>query len=211
MKGHRSTAEYEARGGAVVAEATARPSGTGRGRIWDGAAVRDRVAAMAELDPGLQRFGSSTHRYRLRPPLTEQEVDSFEQEFGVGLPESYRGFLTDVADGGAGPHHGLIGLAEDLDDEDAVYDLREEYRRPGFLATPFPYTRACPGPGKPGTSDYSVSGTLVIAEYGCGMFSRLVVTGKSAGQVWFDDSDWGGLSPGPDFHSWYSAWLESAG
>ncbi|MFB7664919.1 hypothetical protein ACFC1R_13350 [Kitasatospora sp. NPDC056138] len=43
------------------------------------------------------------------------------------------------------------------------------------------------------------------------MSARLVVTGKSAGQVWFDDPDWGGLTPGPDVRTWYTDWLESTG
>ncbi|WP_277325197.1 hypothetical protein [Streptomyces sp. JH14] len=43
------------------------------------------------------------------------------------------------------------------------------------------------------------------------MFSRLVVTGESAGQVWCDDPDQGGLSPGPAFYDWYTAWLDATG
>jgi hypothetical protein len=39
------------------------------------------------------------------------------------------------------------------------------------------------------------------------MFHRLVITGSNAGQVWLDDPDWGGLTSGPDFRDWYSAWL----
>ncbi|MFJ7280938.1 SMI1/KNR4 family protein [Kitasatospora sp. NPDC098663] len=171
--------------------------------------MQARVAAMAEQDPEFKRFGAKDHGYRLHPPLAEKAVRSFEREHGVRLPESYRGFLTDVADGGAGPHYGLFRLTDRLAEEDAVYDLREEGRTPGFLATPFPYAQACPGPGRAGSADYSVSGTLVIAEAGSGEFHRLVVTGRSAGQVWSDDPGWGGLTLGPDFHRWYTAWLES--
>jgi hypothetical protein len=178
--------------------------------IWDGAAVRARVAAMAQGDPGRQRFGSSHHGYRLRPPLAEDTIRLFEQQYGVGLPASYRGFLRDVADGGAGPDYGLLGLAEDVDDEEALHDLREEGRRAGFLATPFPHTTEWPGPGRNGDANYSVAGSLVIGECGCGTFHRLVVTGRSAGQVWLDDPDWGGLTPGPDFRDWYLAWLATA-
>ncbi|GGV74039.1 hypothetical protein GCM10010228_35520 [Streptomyces massasporeus] len=54
---------------------------------------------------------------------------------------------------------------------------------------------------------YSVEGSLVIGECGCGTFHRLVVTGRDAGRVWFDDPDWGGLTRGPDFRDWYLAWL----
>ncbi|MCX5207967.1 hypothetical protein OG689_01305 [Kitasatospora sp. NBC_00240] len=101
--------------------------------------------------------------------------------------------------------------SEELDEEDAVHDLRAQERGPGFLATPFPHVRAWAGPGKAGRSGYRVTGTLVLAEAGCGMFSRLVVTGECAAQVWFDDPDWGGLTPGPDFRDRYLAWLRSTG
>ncbi|BAJ27123.1 MULTISPECIES: hypothetical protein [Kitasatospora] len=65
------------------------------------------------------------------------------------------------------------------------------------------------GAGQGGDADYSIAGTLVIGEIGCGTFSRLVVTGPNAGQVWLDDQSWGGLAPGPDFYDWYTAWLTS--
>ncbi|GAA1245937.1 hypothetical protein GCM10009665_40990 [Kitasatospora nipponensis] len=177
---------------------------------WDGASVRARVAAMAAQDPGLERFGAASHGYRLPAPLTEREVHSFERAYGVTLPVSYRGFLTEVADGGAGPCHGLFRLTELPAEDEAAFDLREEGRTPGFLATPFPYVQGHPGPGRAGHADYSVRGTLVLAEAGCGEFHRLVVTGRSAGQVWSDDPGWGGLTPGPDFRQWYTEWLHGA-
>ncbi|MFI5532016.1 barstar family protein [Kitasatospora sp. NPDC051853] len=174
---------------------------------WSGARVRARVAVMAQEDPELQRFGAAGHGYRLRPPLAEETIRSFESQHAVRLPDSYRSFLKDIADGGAGPAHGLVGLMEEVDQEEALYDLREEDRCAGFLSAPFPHTGEWPGPGKGGDAGYSVEGSLVIAEEGCGMFHRLVITGSNAGQVWLDDPDWGGFTPGPDFRDWYSAWL----
>ncbi|MGW2618013.1 SMI1/KNR4 family protein [Streptomyces sp. NPDC001500] len=176
---------------------------------WNGASVRSRVAAMAREDPKRRRFGASHHRYRLHPPLVEGAIRSFEQLHRVTLPASYRGFLSSVAGGGAGPDYGLLGLAEEVDDEEALHDLRAECLHVGFLATPFPHTTDWPGPGKGGDADYSVAGTLVLGEIGCGTFSRLVITGSNAGQVWLDDRSWGGLTPGADFGDWYTAWLAS--
>ncbi len=82
---------------------------------------------------------------------------------------------------------------------------REECLHVGFLATPFPHPTDWPGPGREGNGDYSVAGTLVLGETGCGTFSRLVVTGSNAGQVWLADRSWGGLTPGPEFRDWYTA------
>ncbi|MFJ9120147.1 SMI1/KNR4 family protein [Streptomyces sp. NPDC102394] len=177
---------------------------------WYDASVRSRVAVMARHDPEHRRFGASHHHYRLHPPLSRETISSFERLHGITLPASYRGFLGSVAGGGAGPYYGLLGLAEEVDDQEALFDLRAECLEPGFLAAPFPHTTGRPGPGKGGSADYSVAGTLVLGEVGCGAFSRLIITGGRAGQVWLDDRSWGGLTPGPDFGEWYTAWLASA-
>ncbi|WP_236654515.1 SMI1/KNR4 family protein [Streptacidiphilus anmyonensis] len=141
--------------------------------------------------------------------MTEKAIGSFEQRHGVILPVSYRDFLSTVSGGGAGPDYGLPGLAEEVADEEALHDVRAECLQLGFLATPFPHTADRPGPGRGGDADYSVAGTLVLGEIGCGTFSRLVITGTNAGQVWLDDRLWGGLTPGPDFRDWYAVWLGS--
>ncbi|MFJ5234854.1 SMI1/KNR4 family protein [Kitasatospora sp. NPDC088391] len=151
---------------------------------------------MALADPGRLRFGAAHHGYRLRERLGEGTIRAFELLHGVALPASYRSFLSTVADGGAGPHHGLLGLAEDVDEEEALHDVRAECLRPGFLARVF-----VPA------AERSMEGTLVLGEVGCGTFSHLVVTGPDAGRVWYDDQVWGARTPGPDFRDWYTAWL----
>ncbi|MFD3803770.1 hypothetical protein ACFWSF_14130 [Streptomyces sp. NPDC058611] len=46
-------------------------------------------------------------------------------------------------------------------------------------------------------------------EQGCGMYSRLILNGPYAGEVWWLDPDRGGLVPtSPDFRTWYTDWLE---
>ncbi|MFD8596794.1 SMI1/KNR4 family protein [Kitasatospora sp. NPDC059646] len=168
--------------------------------------VRERLAALAAADPLLRRFGAGSHRYVLRPTLSEAAVTSFETQHRITLPRSYRSFLLEVADGGTGPAHGLLGLTELPPDDDALFDLKSESLTPGFLASPFPHLTAQPGPSA-GTN-YDLAGSLAIGESGCGTFSRLVVTGPCAGQVWTDDQVWTALAPGPDFRDWYTAWLD---
>ncbi|WP_245983962.1 SMI1/KNR4 family protein [Streptomyces tateyamensis] len=166
--------------------------------------MRARVAALAAGDFEQQRFGADRHRYRLREPLSGAAVEEFEHRHGVRLPEAYRRFLTEVADGGAGPEYGVLGLFEEVDEAGVLHGERAEALRPGFLATAFPHTAA-----RLRRDGYAVTGSLVIGEGCCGQFSRLVVTGPSAGQVWLDDQVRGALTPGPDFRDWYLAWLGS--
>ena len=154
--------------------------------------------------------------------MGEADVAAFETLHHITLPAAYRSFLLEVGNGGAGPHYGLFTLdGAGLRDD----DLQEQYR-PGHLATPFPHTQAwnpdfhVPQPEVPKPvgmmtedeyfDDRWISGSLIIAEFGCGAFHRLVVTGPSRGQVWFDDraAD-GGLTPEADFASWYDSWLNT--
>ncbi|MFE9772112.1 hypothetical protein ACFYOV_10635 [Streptomyces sp. NPDC005931] len=65
----------------------------------------------------------------------------------------------------------------------------------------------------PGEEDFSpcwFTGSLVLAEIGCGSFHRPVVTGPARGQVWTDDLGCGGaLTPGPDFRDRYVRRLDA--
>ncbi|MEU8925793.1 SMI1/KNR4 family protein [Kitasatospora sp. NPDC048545] len=139
---------------------------------------------------------------RPRKVLSEAQVRSFESRYGVTLPEDYRTFLTSVGDGGPGPYHGIWRLSRS-------YGPRDETWWPGYLATPFPFTRAV-GPDDLG-DDYDedglVPGSMIISDMGCGAFVRLVVTGAAGGQVWFDTLGVDDrLTPGPAFGDWYGAW-----
>ncbi|MEV5877380.1 SMI1/KNR4 family protein [Streptomyces sp. NPDC052101] len=179
---------------------------------WDGDGVRARIREMAARDPGLARFGADTHRYELSPGLPEAEIRAFEESHGIGLPVEYRSFVAEVGNGPAGPSHGLMPLTvsrPEADDEWAVDAEWREDRLPGRLAEPFPVTAPLPGRiGAP--TDALTRGTVTLAEQGCGIFTRLVLNGPRAGQVWQIDPDWGGFVPvSPGFRAWYTDWLES--
>lgn len=87
---------------------------------------------------------AETHRYRLNPPLAEDEARRFETEHRIALPPEYRGFLTLLGNGGAGPGCGLemLGCARGATWDESpglVGDLSLIPRRGG----PSPSTRLC--------------------------------------------------------------------
>ncbi|GAA2810932.1 SMI1/KNR4 family protein [Crossiella cryophila] len=177
---------------------------------WNAEEIHSALAAAATADPGNTALGAARHRHRLGPPLSESGIQDFEHRHGIRLPANYRDFLCQVGHGGAGPHHGLFRLEDPLLPGYVV----EQHNTRGFLATPFPHTEhynpAVPEPLPP-EQDYDdawVTGSLVIGEFGCGAYHRLIVSGPARGQVWFDDlgSD-GGLTPNGDFRDWYLTWL----
>ncbi|MFJ3960266.1 SMI1/KNR4 family protein [Streptomyces sp. NPDC090036] len=168
---------------------------------WDAEALRARLRA-------------KILRYELRPPLPEAEVRAFEAEHGIRLPEEYRTFVTTVGDGPAGPGYGLMPLITPragVDDDWAVDDEWREDRRPGRLAAPCPIRTPRPFDvnRRFDEAEGLTLGTLMLAEEGCGMYSRLILAGPLAGQVWHLDQDFGTCVPeSPDFRTWYTDWLE---
>ncbi|KMS82819.1 hypothetical protein ACZ91_56680 [Streptomyces regensis] len=179
---------------------------------WDENGIRARIREMAARDPGLVRFGAETHRYKLTPRLPEAEIRAFEESHGIDLPVEYRSFVAEVGNGPAGPGHGLMPLTvarPEAAEEWAVDAEWWEDRLPGRLAEPFPLTAPLPG-RIDAAADGLTRGTLVLADQGCGIFTRLVLNGPRAGQVWQIDPDWGGFVPvSPGFRAWYTGWLAS--
>ncbi|SEF21725.1 HEAT repeat-containing protein [Amycolatopsis pretoriensis] len=167
----------------------------------------DRAAA----DPRLRDlFGAGHHRFRLNPALPADEIATFEAEHDIRLPESYRTFLLEVGDGGAGPGYGLLRLA------DAYAEVSDSFR--GHLRTPSPFS-----PGQwyendwwdgfwgPGDEPDPVQGTLAVVHHGCTGYTHLVVSGPGRGRL--VRLDLNGV-PAPyvledeDFLAWYHRWLD---
>lgn len=162
---------------------------------WRG--VKARLLLMNVLDPLRWRFGARTHRYRLHPPLDAADLAAFEAARGLTLPADYASFLTSVGDGGAGPHYGLLPLAQSPG--------------PGDVRRPFPLTHGFT-PARDEDGDiplHYLDGYLLLSDIGCGYSAVLVVTGPAAGTVWNELlAGGGGFRPtGHTFASWYRAWL----
>lgn len=178
--------------------------------VWEAEHVHRRLREMGRTDPHSRRHGSWRHGYQLGPRPAASQVERFEHVYGIELPASYRAFLLEVGDGGAGPCFGMY--RHDGSDWNYPRDLPHDHE-PGFLAGTFPHTKQFRINADGGDSDdYDdprfTCGSMVLAEYGSGAFYRLVVTGPTRGHVWLDDL--GGselLIPGPDFRDWYLDWL----
>lgn len=143
----------------------------------------------------------------LNAPLDQADIENIEMRFNGELPREYRTFLTDVGNGGAGPHGGVWNL-------ERSYSDREKSWQPSFLATPFPHTESVDEDQLPDDydEDEHITGTMIIADMGCGVFARLVVSGEAKGEVWTDSLGVdGALSRDPSFRDWYLEWISTAG
>lgn len=161
-----------------------------------------REAARRTLAP----LGASDHEFRLEPPAIEAEVFEFERVCGVCLPVEYRGFITTLGDGGAGPGYGLLPLARGLEyDADPV--------TPELLRAPFKFTEFTDALHllDRETDEYQPRpGSITISTEGCYVRHFVVVTGPTRGQMWIDHTtvDGGYWPLDVDFLVWYERWLE---
>ena len=170
---------------------------------------------MREADPDFRIYGAGNHKYRLGPPLTEGELQAFEQQYLVTLPADFRFFLKEVGHGspirssarfigvnsGAGPGGGVMPL------EEAVISCD--------LCKPFPLTESVelkPFPGIDRWGDEEeLPGLLEICYHGGADFSYLVVNGPTYGTVWTANIEAHIMNfhpTHPSFGSWYAAWMK---
>jgi len=178
---------------------------------------RDELLAWA---PAAEAFGpywrewQQHHRRWAR--ATEAAVVRLERQEGLSLPDEYRQFVTEVADGGLGPGCGMFSVSDAIEQAPeftgvltAAFPYRHEEARSAlakrahgdrWLSLDQPHESGLPG------------GALLLAHTGCGCFDILVVTGEQRGTVWYHDlrtlfplaSETKQLG----FFDWYERWLD---
>ncbi|QXC60966.1 SMI1/KNR4 family protein [Aquihabitans sp. G128] len=192
--------------------------------------VRDRIDRMVAFGKTAAIFGFEGHHLHLRPPLPLEVLHQAEQAGGYRLPEPYRQFLIEIADGGAGPGYGLFPFGTS---GDTAEDTRPWGPDVGDPARPFLHERLwnlsdaeLTLPENLAEDDQDAwfeahdrvyfdpiltDGSIPIAHMGCAMWVLLVVTGDRAGEVWLDErANAGGIRPikANGFDDWYLAWVD---
>ncbi|MEV0675011.1 SMI1/KNR4 family protein [Actinosynnema sp. NPDC050436] len=154
-------------------------------------------------------------------PLGWDAVRAFEAAHGVELPEPYRTFVAEVADGvpAGPPEYGVVELA----------DLPRDWgagRPERVLAEPFPLTATWvwendPRPEaevEPLIGPVHDHGSVVLGTDGCGIYWHLVVTGPHRGHVWYVTgegavpfgAEFGTTTGKSGFAGWVAHWVSGA-
>jgi hypothetical protein len=147
----------------------------------------------------------------MNPVLSEQDIQAFEDQYNIRIPEGYRLFLKEVGNGGVGgpANTGLfpLGLGKN--------------QRPDL---PFPLTdiwewgiddNVEPEDSAPAYRYGSIS----LCSFGGGEHARLIVNGPEYGNVWYISPEGAYYAEGPeatedseptrlDFLHWYEYWLD---
>lgn len=161
-------------------------------KLWQ---IRNKLTQLAILDTTKEVFGSESHQYQLKPCLQEAEIQAFEAKYNIRLPCEYRNFLLEAGNGGVGPGYGLYRLPTmECETEITAIPSKENEN---FISQPFPLKEAwndlnlkikdIDSPNNPYFDHKFVQGTITIANYGCGIYALLVVTGEQQGKIWIDD------------------------
>lgn len=149
-------------------------------------------------DADLKQFGAKNHKYQWNPPVALADVEAFEREIGVTLPEGYRDFLLQVGDGGAGPFYGL-------------FSLKQVHGRLGWPLEPEKPPILRPGMSEVETHEGEnwKRGCIPIESEGDTYFTCLMVSGPDQGRVVYIEYEgyWVFFPREPDFLSWYTRWL----
>jgi len=183
-----------------------------------------------------QIWGASVHRFRVNPPVPEEEVARLEKEHDIELPSDYRSYLIEIGDGGAGPWQGLLPIREAI--AESLMECPRCLAQPFLHGTPHidpdgkqrkwfqfrqPDRRGyVPLPIDEAMRPEFMAGSLIIAhgrpKGGAHILYRLVLNGLERGRVWRDDRARSGTvapsdSPSwrvhdPQFREWMLAWLD---
>jgi hypothetical protein len=144
--------------------------------------IWERLADLDRLDSGRKVFASDKHQYRLNPPMTPDRVEQVEGLIGCRLPEQYRRFVTEFAEGGAGPDYGIFPLGR-------LLNPGRDRSWMASVAQPFPAPTTVAQMREMGCD---VPGVLMVSEIGCGAHHWLVTAGPQRGFMWVNnpDGDW---------------------
>jgi hypothetical protein len=178
-------------------------------------AARPGIAAHAALWEKAVRA-----RLALRPPASLDAVQAFENESGIRLPDDFVCFITLVGNGGLPPCR-LLGLDGWNDGYWTPTVLRRD------LVAPCLITPELEAQGENWLAALVVAdaelrfereewdpmrGSMTIAEFGCGLFWRMIVNGPHYGRVFL----WGerlsappAFMPEPNFAGWISRHLDA--
>jgi hypothetical protein len=174
--------------------------------------LRDQIMVLHRLDRGGVIYGADKHRWRIHERLDQPTNIRIEHDLGFPLPPSYRAYLTELGNGGAGPLFGIEPLP--LQFTDATLAALQQ----PFLGIEAVHQRLQDAGIVRHEDGYYENwdrklqaallvGTWPIAYEGCGHHSRIVLHGAEAGTILAVESDGGIFSQKADLLDWMIGWL----
>jgi len=190
--------------------------------------IKKKLQEAKEFDELFRVFGAGNHRYEINLPVTISDVDAFEKNYGVELPDCYKSFLLNIGNGGrsylcsgAGPFFGIYPFGHHIDD--LIQGKVENHLKKRCALHPNIsekewdkkleplYADDIPDEDYEELNGNLYGGILPIGSQGCSFIHGLVLNGPYRGMI--INLDRGELSPpkfSEDIHflNWYERWLD---
>lgn len=190
--------------------------------------IKSKLILAKNADKDLKVFGASSHQYTLGETVSIDEILSFENDYNVVLPESYKAFLLHIGNGGisyansaAGPGYGIYPFGKNINE--LIYENEKQYLKEDCKLYPEMTDEFWTDLNKNieedddiSTEDFEVelgkifSGLLPVGTQGCTYYYALVLNGEFKGRIVNVDSD--RQKPYFAFESnfldWYERWLD---
>ncbi|MCO7223292.1 SMI1/KNR4 family protein [Pleionea sp. CnH1-48] len=188
--------------------------------------IKNKLEVAKETDKSLKVFGARSHKYRLGPVLSIEDIEVFEKKYQLTLPECYRAFLTHVGNGGdsydssaAGPFYGIYPLGAgvgDILDEPEPHLSKQAILFPDMLDEEWKHFTNMINDDDISDDEYErelerlYAGVMPIGSQGCTYLHALIVTGKYRGRVVNIDMDQQKpvFAYEATFLDWYERWLD---
>lgn len=162
-------------------------------KYWQDALARIRKIRIIDRNNELV-FGSKWHKYEPCGPVSEKDIECFEESHSVKIPHDYRTFLL-VIGGGPGPHYG-------------IYSFTDVKSYSPNVGQKFTLTESTEWPESDDDPMWDFPGLLNISTSGCATDWFIEVNGNQPGTMWVDSGSGYQLAKMESFKSWYSAWLD---
>lgn len=151
--------------------------------------IHDRLRKVRDKNPDM--YFAYPHRYQLKPVLSKDEINQYENFYQITFPEEYRFYLQEIGNGGT---NGILQLDQVLQRRFPGGKIPDRY-----LSTSFPLSRSITQGELKNEGYFALSetemekywientrGSIDIKDDYCGAFSLLVVSGKGKGEIWED-------------------------
>lgn len=189
--------------------------------------IKLKLSKARKVDCNFEVFGAKEHKYELNKPATTEEIEEFETEYLIELPNCYKEFLLGIGNGGngfansgAGPFYGIYPLGKNIDD--LIYYNTKKYLKLETVLYPKMTDEFWKKINSKIEQDENISdddyeieigniykGILPIGSQGCTYIHGIIIKGKHKGKVINLDLD--RQKPQftfeDNFLDWYERWL----
>ncbi|WPO83710.1 SMI1/KNR4 family protein [Chryseobacterium sp. JJR-5R] len=136
---------------------------------------------ISEIEIHIQKFKERfKNDYKFLPTANPRSIENFENKFSVKIPDDFRWFLLNIANGIINTDQHNFNLTDRINFSDYYYEEDEHNPSLPFkLNNEFNFK----------TDEYEdfINGTIQLAGYGCGCYSFIVVNGEEYGNTWVDN------------------------